>query len=215
MPFSTPVSRAATTAGACSTSVSCAAMAAAISTRNWVWPTSVTRWMRWRERSPQAVKSWLDWAKVGRVVVGNAGSPDSVEPPLQDGGKAKPPSREHQNEGFSRKQPLYLCLSGRGIKWRIVIALAFADSKRGREFGFVEIFHLYFVSSFSQHLDSESSQGMAQAVGNWMGDYDKTLHVKNGLRDTVLMLANAVLCGWFVAKKRSINSTLLGLIRYS
>jgi hypothetical protein len=31
---------------------------------------------------------------------------------------------------------------------------------------------------------------MAQAVGDWMGDYDKTFHVENGLRDTVLMLAN-------------------------
>jgi hypothetical protein len=40
-------------------------------------------------------------------------------------------------------------------------------------------------------LDSGSRQGMAQAVGDRMGDYDKTLHVENGLRDTVLMLANS------------------------
>ena len=65
--------------------------------------------------------------------------------------------------------------------------MAFADRKRGREFSSVEIFDLYFVSGFGQRLDSGSGQGMAQAVGNWMGDDDKTLHVENGLRDTALM----------------------------
>jgi len=31
---------------------------------------------------------------------------------------------------------------------------------------------------------------MAQAIGDWMGDYDKTLHVENGLGDAVLMLTS-------------------------
>jgi hypothetical protein len=33
---------------------------------------------------------------------------------------------------------------------------------------------------------------MAQTIGGWMGDYDKTLHVVNGLRNAVLMLAKDI-----------------------
>ena len=84
-----------------------------------------------------------------------------------------------------------LRLDDRGIKRRAVIALALTDGKRRQKLGLVEIFDLYLVSGFGQRLDSGSRQGMAQAVGDRMGDYDKTLHVENGLRDTVLMLANS------------------------
>ncbi|CAG0999287.1 hypothetical protein MTYP_02757 [Methylophilaceae bacterium] len=83
-----------------------------------------------------------------------------------------------------------LKLHGRGIKRRVVIALALTDGKRRRKRGLIKIFDLYVVSGFGQRLDSGSRQGMAQAIGDWMGDYNKTLHIENGLRDTVLMLAN-------------------------
>jgi hypothetical protein len=83
-----------------------------------------------------------------------------------------------------------LKLDGRGIKRRVVIALTLTDGKRRRKLGLIEILDLYLVAGFGQRLDSGSRQGMAQAIGDWMGDYNETLHVENGLCDTVLMLAN-------------------------
>nr|WP_298373639.1 hypothetical protein [uncultured Halomonas sp.] len=48
------------------------------------------------------------------------------------------------------------------------------------------------MSGFDQRLDSGPGQTMAQAVGDRMGDYDKTLHFENSLRDTKAILAQAL-----------------------
>lgn len=56
----------------------------------------------------------------------------------------------------------------------------------------LKVFDLNLMTGFGQDSDSRLRQGVTQAIGDWMGDNDKTPHVGSDLLGKVLMLPNGI-----------------------
>ena len=124
------------------------------------------------------------------MVVGDARSPDSVEPAFQDGRKTEPPSGKDNDKSFCGEQAADLRLNGTRVKRRAVVTPALVGRKRRRKVGLVEVFDLHFVTGLGQRFDGRARHDVANTVCGWMSHNDKALHGKDGRRATVLMLAN-------------------------
>src|SRR5690349_17044907 len=111
------------------------------------------------------------------MVVGNAGSPDAVEPSLEDGGKAEPPGGKDQHESVGAEQTLDPVFKQRRIERGTVIASSLRERDRRRKPIPVEIFDLHLMAGGDERVDSRLRQRVAQAIGVRVSDDDKTFHV--------------------------------------
>lgn len=80
------------------------------------------------------------------MIVGNAWSPNTVEPAFKYGGKTKPPRRENQNESFGGQQAFNLCMDSGGVEWRSIIRLAFRNCKRRGILCLIKILDIHIMA---------------------------------------------------------------------
>lgn len=129
----------------------------------------------------EIAKPWFDGTEIGRVIVGDAGHPDTIEPALQYGGKAEPPCGKNEHQGVGREQVVDVAANGRRVERRPVVTLAFGGGEGRRKAGLVEIFDKNVVAGGGQGLNRRLGHGMAKTVAKGMGNDDEAPQGSRGI----------------------------------
>jgi hypothetical protein len=103
-------------------------------------------------------------AAVRGIVEGDARQPDAIKPSFENGRHPVPPSRETQNECFSRSEPFNVGLDSGEIGALFVMHFAFVERQHGLEALGVEVEVIDLMTTCDETIDDLAMNRRGEAI---------------------------------------------------